>query len=476
MRYFKCVKGVTWFNFGNTRYKFAPNQVVKVDPSSEKELFDILDRHVSFAKHEVDEDIKGMVPRVTQLLTVPNPIQYMSREEILDELKTYNIKIDPYEMDDVLAQQLNTLRTITHKTYVTIIDKKGKPTYVQNLKEYVKQYREFVRIKGDGKVSHLKGFTQEKIEEAMKPKTKDDIDTGEQYRQKVKDGATTAKFEKEKDVIEGEDFNKVIADNTKDENIDMKDVKQVLTSKQLIDSVKIPDNKKYPSEDITPDKFRYLVDIDPERNFFKGTISEEDKIAFRKVNWNMLPTPLIECYMMHRGVCIREFKSKIDMVRYRTELLKALKELILEDIKERGDLGFIELNMLMKRYKEIDSKEPQNLSKTKEITLKNKISELKHYTNNFTTAKGEDGKKLSVVKLKSVVGKYFVLAKLGLRIPDTIDEIEMTLFKKGFIKEILDAKQKKDTYYTTPDFIPSEKDINTNKEQIEESKDGKDTE
>ena len=84
MKYYKCVKGLTWFSYKGKRRKFATNQCVKVDDSN-RELNNIISNHPNFVKEDIDVNTRGTIPKVEQLLEVPEATTYMNRESIINE-------------------------------------------------------------------------------------------------------------------------------------------------------------------------------------------------------------------------------------------------------------------------------------------------------------------------------------------------------------------------------------------------------
>jgi hypothetical protein len=468
MKFFKCKKGITWFSYKGKPRKFATNQVVKVEEVAEAQLFSILSSHPNFDFHEVEPILKPMVPRVEQLLNIPEATTYMPREAVIREIASYGVNPDIYSLDDVLSQQLNTLRIMTKKSFITVVDKSGRSVYVQNLKEFIEDFKNDVSTKEEKEDNGIKTYTEKlKKEKAKKliPIVKD-ID----YDQKkaTEKGATVMVIQKDSDELEGgKSFNEFVKDNTEEEKeLDPLTMRSALNHNQVIQDETVTEELKYAEEDLKIDNFRYLVDIDKD-SILASEFTEEEKENIRTVEWKNLPHNVLDAYFISKGMNVVEYNESFDdQYAIRFDKLKYVREIAVKESQTKGDLPFIELNVLLKRNKEIVTLEPDNFKKLKITTLKQYMTKLRKYTNKFER---HINNKWTHNELVKVLKTGYEMAKLGIRVPAS--SIHPDLIKAmvdiGYIrqpKEIINIKN--NTKKVTEKFEVIKDVIEDNSEKV----------
>jgi hypothetical protein len=424
MKYYKCVRGA-WFNYNNRRRSFAPNQVIKLDESSDARLKAILDSHPNFAVHEVTDDVTGMVPRIEQLLTVPQPSNMMSRDDVIREIATYGVRPDVYALDQTLEQQLSTLRVMTKKNFVTVVDNNGRPTYVQNLKEFMDSLK-----KGKKSDQNVKDLTYEQKKKDAEIKVVEEKNYEE--AKKSEKGATTGAIEKDDfdkyDALP--EFDKFVDEKIKSEvkELEKPALKVAVNSKSEVDAESVSEDMKFPSEKMTPEFFRYLVELDDKSVFGTTEYTEEDKQEMRTIDWRHIPQDTLLTMLISKGVNLREMRDNLsDQAGFRRHAIEKLKELIHEEIKVKGDLPIIEINAISKRNKDIDKEVPKKLTSGTVKTLKGRLSKLRK----LGACNRDSNGKWDVRKLRNVINHTNQLLRHGLSVPETTEEMEDKLRSKG---------------------------------------------
>ena len=128
MPVFQCTKELA-FRFKYNQYKLFEGQPVATNTP---DLVRFFKEHVHFK--EVDDPvIVKLAPPLHLVKQVFRP-RYMSKEEILRELRLCGINEDPCQLFDILATKLQTVRKVTNRTFVTVLDEHGRPVFADDLK------------------------------------------------------------------------------------------------------------------------------------------------------------------------------------------------------------------------------------------------------------------------------------------------------------------------------------------------------
>ena len=435
MIYYKCKKGLTWFSYKGKRRKFATNQLIKIDEVSDAPLLNIVNGHPNFEKTEVEEVLHQMVPHVDQLLDVPEATQYMSRESIIQEIYSYGVRPDVYDMDETLSQQLKTLRIMTKKNFVTVVTKSGKPVYVQNINDFMKEYRSNGQKNADEEC--LGEYTQKLKEQKAKviiPIVKEE-DYAEQ--KSLKEGVTVMAIEKDSDELNsGKTFEQVVDDLSKEEmQLKQRDLVKGVSQKGILMDELPPEHLKFPEEKLKINNFRYLVEIDKTVKF-ADEFTDEERENCRSVDWMRIPQIVVDAYLYYRGVNIREmYDNSHNVASIRNQKIEKMRELIVEDIKTKGDLPYIEINVFWKRLLEIQKFEPAKWRTLSSASLAVKYSMIKKYILGVKPRVSSKKKtKDDIREFDKTARLLYEIAKYGLSIPTNYnsDILKDILYTKGF--------------------------------------------
>lgn len=434
MKYYKCVKGLTWFSYKGKRRKFATNQCVKVDDSN-RELNNIISNHPNFVKEDIDVNTRGTIPKVEQLLEVPEATTYMNRESIINEILSYGVKPDIYAIDDVLSQQLKTLRIMTKKSFITVINKGGKGVYVHNVKEYVDSFKE--NAKTD---ESMTDYTSRMLAEKAKKEIPIVKDSEYEKEKKSKKGATSAVVQKDNDDdIQGKSFEEYVDERSiVEKDITNKKDKFIVALNQhkIMLDTEVPDELKYPSDKLHQSNFKYLLDIEDGKEFMLNEFTNEDVENIRFVkNFNHLPQVVVDCYLDYKGVNLRKlYDESENLSKLRNDKVDALKKIVLDEIQTQGDLPYIEINALCIRLKEVESKVIKDFRNAKSSSVNSCFVRMKPYYNKVNNLKRGELDSKNKTKLTNVlcdVSKYRIKIDPDLN----YDSIVKDLYQRGFYKK-----------------------------------------
>jgi len=129
MPVYQCSKGPTVLTFNYDRVVFAQGQLINSDHS-------IFRNHPNFKLLKDNEEAKKRAPAMYQVRPPPSDPNMLSHEQIIAELRAYGFLPNPYELTSQLAFKLNLVRRKLKKTYITVLDDKGNPTWLENYKMF----------------------------------------------------------------------------------------------------------------------------------------------------------------------------------------------------------------------------------------------------------------------------------------------------------------------------------------------------
>ena len=442
------------FLYNRVNMKFLAQQMVKVDPSSETMLNNMLSVHPAFKS--ISPLWSTLVPRINQIRMVPPPPHHMNREAIENELIWYGLSFNPYAVDEVLQYQLNIARSVSKKTFITILNERGQPVYLDDInklkcpidelkvgfEQTVKEKRDNINFeitKNEIKIVSGQEYLEDKEEFANS-----DIKEGENHtisaierdiavtEYAARQGMDLSDFIKmNMDKSFNLDPNKKIPETDIDTNIPTEEdvikteVKTIRKKKVLIDFA-----------DITYEKFSYLIEpkLSDSIYFCKKELDDKIRYEIKEVDWRYIPLQVMDRIMIVYNLSILDQLAKCNNDRkiYRYETVKMLR-----DMYEKQDTNkmAIELNLLMMRFNEIEKMAPY-LNTMSDTMLKKTISLLKNYGCIFKYPKD-----MKYMSLKHLTNKVLELAKLGCVIPETETEINFRL--KDFAYNIDRNKHKK---------------------------------
>jgi hypothetical protein len=168
-------------------------------------------------------------------------------------------------------------------------------------------------------------------------------------------------------------------------------------------------------EDIIPKNFEHLTDTSTKLNkaFILGEVTEEEKKAFREVKWSKVNIDVLENFLRKQDIRVKYDEND---PKKRWEVVEVART-FLENSEEKERIA-VEINMLQKRHDEITKMEP-HFRKSSDKTLKRKATELTKY--------GLDVWYNKDTNIRKFCQKLYAIAKLGLDVPDTEEEVDELL-------------------------------------------------
>jgi hypothetical protein len=316
-------------------------------------------------------------------------------------------------LTNTLAFQLQTLRTLVKRSNVTVLNNKGMPVYIEELR--LENYN----------LSDEERKTLEERPESIKKAKKIEHSYVELSMKKGDNGyveGTTASIEVEPDVPQYEGIDKdimgFISDLTQKVEIEElgTDVQREMKNFTFKNNFeKVEDGtvqKEFPEIDIKFDNFRYLVEPQEGVFCFKD-ISEEERVKIRITNYLKMPQDVMTRFIQVNNIDTSTIK---DGPEKRSTMITAIKRFI--DNSNEREKHNIEMNLLEKRFREIEDLEPDFKRATNSLMERN-IRYLKRYGLNILWPK----EKITRPQMIKLCRAHYTIAKKGLQIPETIEEI-----------------------------------------------------
>jgi hypothetical protein len=410
MPVYQCTKE-TKVNFGLERYNVKEGQLFVINDHNSVKF---IESHPNF-KEVYDESLLRLAPPFHMIKQPGNPFT-MRKEDILKELWGYGIKADPYDFADTLSRQLDLARKMLKRNFITILNEKGHPIFIDR--------------------AQLPIPAIDKNEESLpEPDEPEDV---EYYAPDEKVNEVTPEFKRiteikptkaieEKDIdlvasidpiiderhIPGKDFSQFMVDELEKQTF-RAPVEVETKIRESLDAPEIIKEKGIEDDFITSGDFRYLVQMEP-RSFTLEPVTPEEAERFRTVKWSKISFDVLERIAELRGIKV-EYEESDMKKRWRT--VEKLREVYDNEVEK--DKMSVEINMLQKRWNDIDKVQP-NFRKATEITLKRKITEL-----------GKFGISVwynSDLNIRKFAMKAYAIAKLGLQLPESEEKIDELLRK-----------------------------------------------
>jgi hypothetical protein len=400
----------TILSFGYDRFVFYKTQIIK---TNNQEVDNVLKSHSNFKLLKTSHKLLRLAPELHQIKPgLENP-QYMRKEDIINEILSYGVKPDYYALTNTLAFQLQTLRTLVKRSNVTVLNNKGMPVYIEELR--LENYN----------LSDEERKTLEERPESIKKAKKIEHSYVELSMKKGDNGyveGTTASIEVEPDVPQYEGIDKdimgFISDLTQKVEIEElgTDVQREMKNFTFKNNFeKVEDGtvqKEFPEIDIKFDNFRYLVEPQEGVFCFKD-ISEEERVKIRITNYLKMPQDVMTRFIQVNNIDTSTIK---DGPEKRSTMITAIKRFI--DNSNEREKHNIEMNLLEKRFREIEDLEPDFKRATNSLMERN-IRYLKRYGLNILWTK----EKITRPQMIKLCRAHYTIAKKGLQIPETIEEI-----------------------------------------------------
>jgi len=433
MKVFQCIRGME-MHYYYDRYNLNSGQLVRAD---DPKLMDFLEKHTN-TRRITDDKLISMAPPI-QLIKQPEDPYRMRKEDVLQELRSYGIAADPYNFAEKLSMQLQIARKMKKRNFITVMNTQGRPVYVDEITLPTpvsnvndQKLPEPEVIQGDYILED--GVDEDVLQEQIKerqfdpkegtandvPLTRDDRDTAMSLDPIIDEEELKNKGKVNFEDWVGNEYDKQHVD--KEKEIAQFLFKEQGPSVEELEKEERSREKGITNEEIIQENFKHLIDTD-EKVFCEDEVTQEELDKFRKIKWPTLNLDILDNYLRKRDIRV-EYDDSDPGKRWK--VVEKLKEIIDETLeKERI---YVELNMLQKRHDELTKMEP-NYRKFTEISLRRRASELSRYGVNVWYNKDTN--------IRKHAQKLYALAKLGLDVPDTEEEIDQLLIdhrRKTLIK------------------------------------------
>jgi hypothetical protein len=412
------------------RYRIREGQLIRAD---EPKLIKFFEDHKN-VREIFDEKLKRMAPPLHFIKQPEDPYR-MRKEDIIFELRSYGIAVDPYNFSDKLSSQLTLARKMLKRNFITVLNEKNVPIYIDSanlptpaldkqddqLPEPEEPNGEFFDIDEVQKPSVIEPKQEKKqqdridVTKEIKPfNNKED----EREIAMLMDEIVNTDIEKNKGKIDFEDW---ILKQYEGQNISKeKDIKELLfvEQKPKIEEHIVEERIRevgIKNEEIVANNFKYLTDtsIKPNKVFVVNEVTEEEKRTIRKINWAKLNIDVLENYLRKQNIRA-EYDENNPAKRW--DIVSVFKNFY-DNAIEKERIA-VEINMLQKRHDEITKIEP-HYRKSTDLTLKRKATELTKYGLEVWYNKDTN--------IRKFCQKLYAIAKLGMDVPDTEEAIDQLL-------------------------------------------------
>jgi len=434
----------TQLTVGYDRYKLEEGQLVA---SNNPVLTKFFAGHPAF-KEIFDDKLIRLAPPLHMIRDPQDPYR-MRKTDMINELRSYGISVDPYEFADTITMRLTVARKMLRRNFVTVLNDEGYPIFIdklqiqptvsvidKNLPEPDEPSGEFYQLDEE---DELLGEIERREEVVKKmdrkcpnpePLSKNvtmsidpviddsiEINKGMEYSDFLR---LAAENEFKRTLIEKE---KQERDLGKQDDEKVKIDKLEVTDKEVFEEEEEPSKESsIKNEDIVEQNFKYLVEMTDNGRLFLEDISKVEMLKIRKVKWSKISVDVLSNILRVYGKNV-ECEESDNLKRW--AFVAVVKEMVKE--AQDPDKLCIEINLLQKRFDEICKLEPSYRDFT-DITLKRRVTELTKYgIEGWYKEKG----------VRSLSKKIFQIAKLGLQVPDNedaIDELLRVNFRTKFIK------------------------------------------
>jgi uncharacterized protein YrzB (UPF0473 family) len=315
MPIFQCINGPVTVRFGYESFTFANNQIINTDRPE-------IVNNPTF-KAVTDAKLEKRAPKLHQIAPFPKSTVFMSNEEIIDELKRYGVVANPYDLTDKLAYQLNMLRDLDKKTYITVVDDDGNPMWYEEFIELERKIKREMREKypiNTPEVPIVK--TQEKIKDT-------EYKLATQTEVKKKGGSIGAvEYNDDYDLANENDLEELI-------HAKMKEKFEAPVDKIKDDNFELfkPEQKLIKNEDIKIENFEYLVETRP---FCINEVPEDIKEGMKKLNIKNISMDVLVLFLKTKNVYYSSSEVGVNGTErawfYRKKVLEYIESSDVEDL------------------------------------------------------------------------------------------------------------------------------------------------
>jgi hypothetical protein len=464
MRVYQSKQAVV-FCWNRRDITLLPGQLVKV-PDEQHSLQVAISNNQAF-QEVLDKRYIKVSPSLDQIKPPPLPPRMMSRDHLIYEIMSHGVRYDPYALDEQLMYQVHMLRTMAKNKFLTILNANGQPIFVSDLTEVenrlnmedINRQAQLEEARRTVPVATNDEYKKNNEEQAnntilsiqrdndipiddnvslrptMMPSSFDVYDrsamTMEQYMllrmQKQEQHRVSIALEKAE-----KDFARKIEVALPEVQHLIKIDKEVV-AKPSIDEVmttNVVSKGLYDITKVTFENFRYL--IEPKNGLFcTSSFTGAELVGMREVNWKSIYLLCYETVFRMHGFSPEMVMSlKADPSMGRANYIRQAQRLYNDS---DTDVIAFEINMLQRRYQDIESIEP-NMREGTTQALRRGLGTLKKFgieTENF------EYKKMERNELKNLCRKVFFMAKWGRQLPKTIAEMDEMLMKWGHDKVVV---------------------------------------
>jgi hypothetical protein len=426
MPVFQATKNIK-FNEGYVRHYFFKGQPVR---SNDKTFLGFISNHKHFVPVTNPQIIK-IAPPLHLIKKVRHPGD-MQKEEIIAELKQSGVNENPYQLHDTLALKLQTVRKMRPRNWITVLNDKGIPVFVDAIKLETKPVVE--PIPDHTLVQYDPSTKKDKETQIPEPKAPVKKNSAMPPMKDIKlvtetnqDG-NSAVVEKtdDRDIFDDgsyEDFlNANINNNTNpvvEPEKEVQAVNIILDEAEKAEEIQVEEEK---TEDInqkiqTIDSWRYLVDLSETGKLYDNPVTEEEIENFKIIKKTKINIIVYGTFLSQHDVWEIEADAhnnkRWNTINKVTELLDAMSE-------DERTLAHIEINMLQRRFNDIEGIEP-DYRKSTQRQFKRRLTMLSKFGIDISFDEDTD-----ILRYSQTA---FLIAKMGLQIPSTAEATEELLKK-----------------------------------------------
>lgn len=395
--------------------KLSEGQLIRVNPD-DYTLIDFFNNH-KHVREITDEKLKNIAPYLQHIIQPQDPYS-MRTEDIINELRSYGIFADRYSFSSKLSMQLDIARKMKKRNFLTVIEN-GRPIFLDHTKSILPSLNTTDDELEEPEEPDLEEESYYEIEQEenivaaiddstdpdnLRPKGMKDFEDWVQDTHEELENATRLQIEKEKEI----------------QKMLFSEQDYTTPVQELDDRFK---QKGIEDEEIEEINYRKYLPVEQSKPFVYEPVTTEEKLHFRDIKWTKINIEVLELIIRNEGLEYEtEVKSPIDLRWNKINAVKDKYESVIEK-----DRFAVMVNMLQKRFKEIADREPDYRS-FKHMALKKRVTELSKY--------GYDVWYNESVGIKKHAMKMYALAKMGLQIPQTQEEVDELLVQEGKSKLI----------------------------------------
>ena len=399
MPVYRCSEGPLTVMFGYDSFTFANNQLVNTN-------FPQIINHPSF-EIVTDPRLIKRAPPINKIFPMPTPTTFLSNDQLVDEIKTYGVQPDPYDLTDKLAYQLEMLRSLNKRSNVTVLDDDGEPMW------YEEYFALEQKLKAKAREKHPVNTPEVRV-------SKKDLEP----KKKEKKLASKEEVKKKGGSIGSIDMNDDY-DITREHEVDGL-IKAQLEKKfqSKVDKVINDKDPLFGEQDIEVDigeigikDFEHLVELKP---FCMDEFTEDERNNLKYKNLRYVSLPVVFAFLRHKGIVHKFGRNSDRGFKFREVINNLYKS------SPRKQEYIIEINALIKRSKEIEATTPKDVRKCSARSIKLRISRLQKY--GIETRYRSDS---TLSELRRIYSRYVTLCQFGLKevehekIFETLEEYEL---------------------------------------------------